>query len=143
MSSTEGEADLRDLIRAEMLNIPLAQWGFFFPIHAAVWRFMRTISPSLLGELNAGYDGEPYFKGQGADWFIENITNNPRYIDLAEDIMYNVTSGLPPAAFDRGFVLDSELLAIDSSTVDELRSVITGEAQKAAGEVGFSSGNPT
>ncbi len=131
MSSTERGSDFRELLRTELLNIPLAQWGFFFPLHGATWRFVETLSSKLIGELDAGYDDEPYFKGRGAKWFVTNITNNSRYLDLAEDIMYSVTDGLPRACFERGFVRESELPVIDPATVNQLQAVIL-EAVEAA-----------
>lgn len=131
MSSIESVADFHELLRAELLSIPLAQWGFFFPVHVAAWRFLETLNPKLVGELDAGYDDEPFFKGRGADWFVTNITNSSQYLDLAEDIMYSVTSALPRASFDRGFVHDSELPTIDHATVNQLRDVILKTVESA------------
>ena len=131
MSATDIDINLRELIRSELLSIPLDQWGFFFPVHVAVWRFLHGLKPTLIGELDAGYDGEPYFKGRGAEWFITSVTNNPRYVELVEDIMYRVTSRLPPSSFERGFVSESELPPLDPAIVDQLRTVVRSQVQNA------------
>ena len=131
MSSTETDVSLSRLIRSELTNIPLTQWGFFFPIHVAVWRFVRSVRPTLLGELNAGFDDEPYFKGHGAEWFVAKITNNVRYQDVAEEIMRTVASQLPETSFSRGFVRESELPPIEEPAVAQLRAVVEEEAAKA------------
>ena len=50
---------LQDLLRKEFVSIPIEHWGYFFPCHVAVWRFIQTARPGILGELQAGFDEEP------------------------------------------------------------------------------------
>ena len=86
-----GHADgslLQGLIRAELGRLRLDHWGYFFPAHLAVWRFIREQRPSALDEVKCGYDTQPWFSGRGAHWFMETLVNRDDFVDLVEAIMY-------------------------------------------------------
>lgn len=124
-------ASLDGLLRRELLNIPLEHWGYFFPMQLAVWRYLRGRRPALLGELEAGYDQEPYFKGRGSDWFCTSLGNDLEYLDLLEAIMYPLVDALPRQAHDRGFVRSNELPDIDAATVARLEEIVLDRADRA------------
>lgn len=131
MSSKQEAADLQDgrllgdLIRKELLSIPLAQWGYFFPCQVAAWRFIEICRSGHLGPLDAGYDSEPYFFGKGADWFCRELGNSEPYLDLLEAIMYPLVESLPIAAKVRGYLNDaSEIPEIDGTTIEQLAKFI-------------------
>ncbi len=104
---------LNELLRAEMSTIPIEHWGFFFPGHVAVWRFIEAKRPGVLGPLKAGFRSEPYFEGKGATWFCEVLGNDEQYLDLLEAIIYPVTSKAPAGVrervLERGFFHDDML----------------------------------
>ncbi len=64
---------LADLIVHELWSIPADKWGFFFPAHVALWRFIRAERPDVLGELSARFKDEPVFDGRGAEWFCGSL----------------------------------------------------------------------
>lgn len=126
MSQQEFEAalSLEGLLRKELLNIPFAHWGYFFPCHVAAWRFIQDKRPGVLGDLNAGYNTEPYFKGKGADWFCGVLGEQEEYIACLEAIMYPLTSQLSEKSRARGFAYEEELPALDFDAIRILASVI-------------------
>ena len=64
---------LTDLIVHELWSIPADKWGFFFPAHVALWRFIRSTRPDVLGELSAEFADGPVFHGRGAEWFCGRL----------------------------------------------------------------------
>jgi hypothetical protein len=83
-----------DLLDLELKGIPLEHWGFFFPCHVAAWRFIRERRPDLLGEIDCGYDHEPWFKGKGATWFLSSVVKDSEYLEGVEGIMYPLATKL-------------------------------------------------
>lgn len=118
---------LGDLLRDELMNTPLAQWGFFFPCQVATWRYISERYPGRLGELNAGYDDEPWFAGQGAEWFCGEMVNDVAYLDAVEAIMYAVVARLPESAKARGFLRQDEVPELDPTAVDRLERAIVAK----------------
>jgi hypothetical protein len=122
---------LGDFLRRELVAIPIEHWGYFFPCHVAVWRFIQAKRPGTLGDLNAGYDKEPYFQGRGAEWFCSILGNHNAYLDLLERIMYPLAAALPSSSRERGFLQEAEVPTIDSGAIEELASVVLSEAESA------------
>ena len=127
----DGGVLLQDLIRKELLSIPIGQWGYFFPCHVAVWRFIEARRPGVLGELRAGFDAEPYFKGKGSGWFCGTLGNRGPYLDSLEEIMYPIADGLSQEARARGFLLADEGPAIDLDQVKRLAEIVLSEVDRA------------
>jgi len=85
---------LGTLIRRELAAVPVEHWGFFFPLHVAVWRFLEAVRPAALGPLSTGYDSEPYFQGKGAAWFVGELGNLDDYVEAVDAVMRNVVQSL-------------------------------------------------
>lgn len=129
------DADLLNrLMRTEMTNVPFEHWGFFFPGHVAVWRFIEAKRPGVLGQLKAAFRSEPYFEGKGATWFCDVLGNDEQYLDLLEAIIYPVTSKASTAVrervLERGFFLDNEILALDAESVRRLAEVVLSKVDE-------------
>jgi hypothetical protein len=122
---------LAALLRREITSIPIAQWGYFFPCHVAVWRFIEAHRPGVLGVLSAGYTKEPYFRGKGADWFCGVLGNQGDYLSLLERVMYRLVDDLPAEAKTRGFLLEHEIPALDLDTIGELSRVVLAHLDTA------------
>ena len=122
---------LKTLLRNELMNVPLTHWGYFYPCHIAVWRFIEQKRPGILGELSTGYDAEPYFRGKGSEWFCGTLGNTGEYLDLLEAIMYDLVDGLSPSTKERGYLLDGECPELDLDIVRTLASAVLAEADKA------------
>lgn len=124
-----------ELIRQELTNIPVEHWGFFFPSHVAVWRFISEMRPGVLGELRAHFKDEPLFEGRGATWFCEELGSNGAYLDLLEAIMYPITRDAPAtireAVRRRGFFHDHEIPQIDQAAVHQLADVVLAAVDQA------------
>ncbi|HVT43621.1 MAG TPA: hypothetical protein VMT00_04455 [Thermoanaerobaculia bacterium] len=136
MSTTErgyGGKRLLDLVRAELVNIPIEQWEFFFPVQVAVWRFISERRPGVLGELDAGFSNAPFFRGKGAEWFCGELGGDRRYGELLERIMYPVVDGLPRSAYARGFVVQPELSALDENAIRELEQLVIRQVDALSG----------
>lgn len=141
LTSSLKESDqeiLMQLIRRELVSIPIEHWGFFFPCHIAVWRFIETKYPGVIGPLKATYSDEPYFEGRGASWFCEVLADNSEYLDLLEAIMYPITSNAPQAVRERvrhrGFFFDNEIGQIDAKIVQELAKIILEKVDEGMGK---------
>ena len=135
LSPEKSDADLlQQLIRAEMRNIPIEHWGFFFPCHVAAWRFIEAKRPEILGPLKAGFRSEPYFEGKGARWFCHVLGNQSEYLDLLEAIMYPITRDASTAIRERvlarGFFKDSEIPPLDPQVVERLAQIILEEVDQ-------------
>ncbi len=124
---------LLSIVKNELNTIPINQWGYFFPFHIAVWRFIEEIQPGFLGELKAGYDDGPWFNGPKSKWFCEELGNSDAYIESIEKIMYPLVQDLPQVAKDRGYVLDKEIPEIDMDLIKEITSIIKQEMDKEIG----------
>ena len=125
---------LKDLIRREIASIPIAHWGYFYPVHVAVWRFIEAERPGVLGELHSGYDTEPYFKGKGSEWFSGTLGNRDEYLDLLEQIMYPIAASLTPEAKKRGFLLEPEVPLPDSDVVRRLTETVLKAADEGVAQ---------
>jgi hypothetical protein len=143
-SNTDGSASrsqtsdgdlLMKLVRTELVSIPIEHWGFFFPMHVAVWRFIEAKRPGVLGGLKATFRDEPCFHGKGARWFTRVLGNRADYIDALEAIMYPITRDAPTETRervrDRGFFFDSEIPPIETTLVRQLASTVLDEVDKA------------
>jgi hypothetical protein len=128
---------LSDLLRRELSTVPVRQWGYFFPVHLAVWRFIEAERPGVIGDLKAGYDREPYFEGTGSEWFCGTLGNNEQYLDLLERLMYPIANQLTATAKARGHLLQSEVPQIDPESVNRLADLVLLEvdAALASGEL--------
>jgi hypothetical protein len=121
---------LQELLRKELVSIPIEHWGYFFPFHVAVWRFIQATRPGVLGELQAGFDKEPYFKGRGSDWFCGTLGNHGPYLDALEAIMYPLADALGQETRERGFLLEAEGPTVDLDEVRRLADVILAEVDE-------------
>ncbi len=119
------------LLQSELSNIPLEHWGFFFPCHVAVWRFIELERSGILGGLDAGFDVEPYFRGRGSEWFCDTLGNRDEYLCLLEAIMYPLVDSLPVSARERGFLLLDEVPPLDAPTIEALSEFVLSEADMA------------
>jgi hypothetical protein len=123
---------LQELLQNELVNIPLDQWGFFFPAHVAVWRFIHKKRPLALGDVNAGYDTEPWYAGRGATWFTDELLNRPDFIDVVDRIMRAaVDQAVATPAKERGFLLSEEAPAIDFASASELAQIVLAATDDA------------
>jgi hypothetical protein len=109
MDSTD--AILRELIRRELASIPADKWGFFFPAHVALWRFINRLRPGPFDEVQATYGAEPSFIGRGAIWFTDTLIQDDGVIGPIEAIMYHTVDKLRP-----------ELVTRESFRFDEIPS---------------------
>jgi hypothetical protein len=121
---------LREALRKELVAIPIEHWGYFFPCHVGVWRFIQATRPGTLGELEAGFDQEPYFKGTGAQWFCGTLGNHNPYLDALEAIMYPLADALTPTMRERGFLLEAEGPMLDLVQVRRLADVVLGQVDE-------------
>lgn len=119
------------LLRRELAAIPVEHWGYFFPGHVAVWRFLEQVRPGLLGTLQAGYRGRPYFRGRGSDWFTNVLGERADYLDALESIFYPLADELAPVLPDRDSFREQELPAIDEKKVEALASSVLRAADEA------------
>jgi hypothetical protein len=126
MSTDDADGTLlQGLIRAELLAVWLDHWGYFFPAHIAVWRFIREKRPSALDVLNAGYDTEPWFAGRGAHWFMDQLVNRTDFVDLVERIMYAAADhALATPAKERGFLREKEAPEVDLTAASRLARIV-------------------
>jgi hypothetical protein len=128
---TMGEV-LSNLLQEEFLNLPIAHWGYFFPCHVAVWRFINRMRPGALGELRAGYKDVPYFDSEGADWFCNVLGTREDYLDEIERIWHSVADSLRTESRERGFVLNrNELPPLDGDAVGRLAGIVLTEVERA------------
>jgi hypothetical protein len=127
---------LQELLRKELVSIPIEHWGYFFPCHVAVWRFIQALRPGVLGELQAGFDNEPYFKGRGSEWFCGTLGNHGPYLDALEAIMYPLAGALDQAARGRGFLLETEGPTVELGQVRRLADVVLAQVDEGI-EGGF------
>jgi hypothetical protein len=115
-----------------LCNIPLENWGHYFPFLVAAWRFIQELRPDVLGELKAGYDKEgPWFKGKGVEIF-DHIINSESTFDAIEMIAYPLVPLVSTSAKRRGFVISEELPQFDAKALDELSSKILEIVDKAS-----------
>lgn len=137
--SKSDQETLMGLIRRELVSIPVSHWGFFFPCHIAVWRFIEIKRPGSIGTLKATYRDEPCFEGAGSKWFCEVLGDNETYLNLLEAIMYPMTLDAATSARERvrqrGFFLDDELQPLDPEIVQQLAELVLKEVDE-----GISSG---
>lgn len=132
MSNRAGEADLlHRLLLNELAAIPVENWRFFFPAHVAVWRFIEEVRPGVLGELSAGFDEEPYFRGRGAEWFCGSLGESSAYLDKLEHIMYSVVNGLDRATLQQGVVSRGDVPPLDDESVTQLGQIVLEEVDRA------------
>ena len=122
--SSDRSAHLESLLRREFVSTPLAQWGFFFPVTVAVWRYIQAEWPGAVGELRCGFDTEPYFAGDGADWFIDSVLADERVLGPIERLAYAASAALPASAVSRGFAKDEDLAPLSASDIAELVEAI-------------------
>jgi hypothetical protein len=128
---------LSELIRTELLAVPIAMWGSFFPCLVAIWRFIELRRPGILGELRAGFDSEPYFEGKGSEWFCTVLFNDEEYIQLVEQIMYPVAIELKAGhlrALERGSLNASDVPKIDTDKTGRLAELVLVSVDKAVTE---------
>ena len=122
---------LLEYLEAELCNIPIEHWGFFYPCHVGVWRFIGDTWPGILGELQSGFDEEPYFRGKGSEWFCDTLGNDEAYLEAVERIMTLVVDGVSSGAKDRGFVAVEELPELPMEAVARLLSAVQAQVDAA------------
>lgn len=126
---------LGNLIRNELLNVPIEKWGFFFPCVIAVWRFIEIKRTATLGTLVAGYDNEPYFNGKNAEVFCElfALGDNEEYVSLLEELMYPIADYIKanPSILQRGFLEPGEIPSLPTEKIEALASLILMEIDSA------------
>jgi hypothetical protein len=99
---------LERFVKEELANVPLAQWGFFFPFWVALWRYIEAEYPGTLGDLRCGYDDEPYFEGPRAATFIE-FTDQANVLDVVEHLARLAADSITENARSRGFLRLTEV----------------------------------
>jgi hypothetical protein len=127
-------SEIGELIRTEFSNVPLEHWGYFFPCHVAVWRYIEARYPGVVGPLRAGYSGEPWFEGTGAHWFCGVLGENPQYLDAVEALSYFVVNHLPDRARVRGSAERREIPQLPEPVLTDLVAAIEHEVGKLKAE---------
>ena len=141
---TADATSLAELIKEELSTLRLEHWEYFFPVEAATWRFIEKARPGALPPLDAGFsEGEPYFAGKGAEWFLNTLFNREDVLALVEKIMYPAFDKLPLGARDRGYLRGQEVpawweRAIDPKVIEQLASIVLANVDdaRAAGLIG-------
>ena len=123
---------LARLLEEELRATPLEKWGFMFPGHVAVWRFIEDSMPGVLGPLRARFGDEPEFEGQGADWFVTEVVDRDDYLDILDGLMRSAVDQLRPEAVDRGFVMADEPIVLSILDVQALAAVVLAAARGAS-----------
>lgn len=123
---------ITSLIQQELFNIPVDAWGYFFPVYVAVWKSIHEIRPDLLDEIDAGFDTEPYFRGNGADWFMRIFGDRQDFVDASEQIMTNVVEKLGKGILSQGCLKREQIPSLDEEAVRELVSIIEEELSNVA-----------
>ena len=109
MDTNEAKASrLERFVKEELANVPLDQWGFFFPFWVALWRYIEAEHPGTLGELRCGYDDEPYFEGPRAAIFIR-FTEDPNVVSAVEHMARLAAKSITENARSRGFLKLTEV----------------------------------
>jgi hypothetical protein len=109
-----------ELIRSELANIPVEHWGYFFPATVALWRFIEEERPGILGEVSAGYDQQPYFKGKGSEWFVGELLNAEEVIDVVDGLMRDVVARIPRSVLMSGSVEHGDVPTIGRVDAERL-----------------------
>jgi hypothetical protein len=122
---------LTALIRAELANTPIDRWGYFFPCHIAVWRFIEAMRPGVLAPVKASFKAEPEFEGRGAEWFCGVLGSDEAYLNELDAIMYPLVNAIPPEVRERGFLLEKEVPLITPQVVARLASVVLRRTDEA------------
>jgi hypothetical protein len=82
--SKEGEV-LLELILDSFSRVSVRQWGYFYPLLIATWRFIWYVRPGILGEvvdIRYVFGSPPQFKGRNADWFAEMLVDTRTWWNL-------------------------------------------------------------
>jgi hypothetical protein len=131
--SAEGQI-LLELVEDEFLRTNVHNWGYFFPMLIATWRFIWYVRPGFLGAVvNAKYEygSPPRFKGKNADWFVEMLVDNNAYQDLVEPLWYQIAEGITPTVRDRAMILKEEMPKLDTIKVEQLAQLILAKVDPA------------
>lgn len=114
---------LRTLIRNELSAVPIEHWGYYFPCHVAVWRFLEAARPGVLDALAAGYDTEPYFLGKGSSWFVNRLGNDLEYLDVVDKIMRVVVDSLGSKLREKSNLDVNQMPEIDELLIARLARI--------------------
>jgi hypothetical protein len=131
--SAEGQI-LLELIEYEFSRTKIHQWGYFFPMLIATWRFIWHVRPGFLGDVvDASYEygSPPRFKGKNAEWFVEMLVDNNDYQDLVEPLWYQIAEGITPTIRDRAIMLKEEMPKLDTIKVERLADLILAKIDNA------------
>jgi hypothetical protein len=131
--STEGQI-LLELIEDEFSRTNVHNWGYFFPILIATWRFIWYVRPGFLGAVvYAKYEhrSPPSFKGKNAAWFVEMLVDNNEYQDLVEPLWYQIAEGITPTVRDREMMRKEEIPKLDTIRVEQLAQLILARVDHA------------
>lgn len=118
---------LRELVLAELSNIPFDRWGYFFPFMLAFWQYIRDVHPGTLGELQAHYAKEPLLTGKGARWFSDVLMENGELLDIIEPMTYSILDRLPREIASRGYVRREEIPTLAGDDFARLATIIAAE----------------
>jgi hypothetical protein len=121
-----------ELLRAELANIPVEHWGYFFPASVALWRLIEEARPGVLGEVSAGYDQEPFFKGKGSEWFVADLLNAEEIIDVIDGLMRDMVGRIPRSLLRRGFVQLGDVPSVGLVDVERLVTSTLKRVDEAA-----------
>lgn len=127
----EGLALRTEFIKA-LSQVPTENWGYFFPCMIAIWRFLYSERPGLLGLLDAEYAGEPLLRGESARWFMNEIMDDSEVVDLLEQLMYPLCRDLSGRGlFRRGLIRPEDLQTLDQSVLTRLVDAVVKKADAA------------
>lgn len=116
--------ELGRAITLELAKIPLDRWKWWAPLRIAVWRFVHSRRPDVLGELIAEVsDDSVDLRGTGSEWFSA-LERDGSYLACIDRLSRQVLEGLPEAALERGFVRAAELPTPDPHLVEDLNETI-------------------
>lgn len=121
-----------DLFRAELSSIPIEHWGYFFPATVALWRIIEEIRRGVLGEVNAGYDEEPYFKGKGSEWFVSELLNAEEVMVVVDRLMRDTVARIPKELLASGSIRIGDVPSIEESDAERLVTVTLAFVDEAA-----------
>ncbi|HYI08042.1 MAG TPA: hypothetical protein VEK57_03130 [Thermoanaerobaculia bacterium] len=128
--SPEAET-LRSLTLDELANVPIRNWGYFFPFMIAFWKYIEAQFPGTLGELRARYAEEPELEGYGAEWFLAEVMNHEELLDIIEPMSYAILNALPGHVVARGFLERADFPPIPDHSFERLAAIIADEVRRS------------
>lgn len=127
---------LLELIKKQFVLTSIRKWGYFFPILVATLIFIVKVRSNVLGDFTVGYDTQPYFEGEGLEWFVDSLLFSAEYEDLIEPIFYEVVGGITSTIKEREHMLLEEIPQLDVDLIDQLRQFILERLDEQFGKLG-------